>query len=328
MESITKNRQTPATLRAMVARAYGAEQVPTGEPDTWLEELGHGWFNVAYRILLRDGRAVVVKIAPPRDVPVLTAERGAMRIELDALALITARTDVPVPQVDHADLTHELVDADYFFMPYVDAENFGIVTESLSAEQRDAYDEALGAANRELNSIRGSRFGPLAGPGDLSWRTAFTGRGEDTLADGEARGVDIGRDYDEIGKVVALHADVLDDVTEPRFVEWDLWDSNVMVRDGAIVTIIDHERALYGDPLMEAGFAALDLPDLGDSTAFMRGYGREDLTPREQTRRRLYSLHLVVIMAIETVYRGHTTPTQYDWAREKIDTMMRLLTEP
>ena len=60
--------------------------------------------------------------------------------------------------------------------------------------------------------------------------------------------------------------------------------------------------------------------------AFMRGYGHAQLTTREQTRRRLYSLHLVVIMAIETVYRGHTTPTQYDWARGQIDRMMRLLT--
>ena len=101
-----------------------------------------------------------------------------------------------------------------------------------------------------------------------------------------------------------------------------------MVRDGHIVTIIDHERALYGDPLMEGGFAGLDLPDFGDPTAFMRGYGQEQLTPRETTRRRLYTLHLVVIMAIETVYRGHTTPTQYDWARVQIDTMMSLLTEP
>ncbi|KQR08581.1 hypothetical protein [Cellulomonas sp. Leaf334] len=81
-----------------------------------------------------------------------------------------------------------------------------------------------------------------------------------------------------------------------------------MVRDGHIVTIIDHESALYGDPLMEAGFAGTYLSDFGDPTAFMRGYGQEQLTPREQTRRGLYCLHLVVIMAIETVYRGHTTP--------------------
>ena len=88
-----------------------------------------------------------------------------MRIELDSLALIAARTDVPVPQVDHADLSHELVDADYFFMPFVDADNFGIITESLSTEQRDAYNEALGAANRELNSIRGELVRTARRPG-------------------------------------------------------------------------------------------------------------------------------------------------------------------
>ena len=51
MESVTKNRQSPATLRAMVERAYGAGQVPIG--DGWVDELGHGWFNVAYRIRRR-----------------------------------------------------------------------------------------------------------------------------------------------------------------------------------------------------------------------------------------------------------------------------------
>ena len=31
--------------------------------------------------------------------------------------------------------------------------------------ERYGCDEALGAANRELNCIRGTAFGPLAGPG-------------------------------------------------------------------------------------------------------------------------------------------------------------------
>ena len=89
MESITKNRQSAATLRTMVARAYGAEQVPA-EAEDWVGELGHGWFNVAYRIRLRDGPGWSLKIAPPPDVEVMTYERGAMRIELASLALINA----------------------------------------------------------------------------------------------------------------------------------------------------------------------------------------------------------------------------------------------
>lgn len=322
MESITKNRQSPATLRAMIERAYGADRVPDGEG--WASELGHGWFNVAYRIRLRDGAEVVLKIAPPPGVEVMTYERGAMSIELNTLELIRAHTSVPVPAVHFADRSHEVCDADYFFMPYIDADNLGVVGERLPVAERDAYLEQLGSVNRELNSIRGKGFGPLAGPGDPSWRRVFTGMVEDVLADGERRGVDLGWDHDVVRAVLDEHADSLDEVTEPRLVEWDLWEGNVMVRDGRIVAIIDHERAFHGDPLIEVGFAATQIPAFGDSTAFMRGYGHPELTETQRVRRRLYGLHLLLVMVIETVYRGHTDTTQYDWARAQLDDLMAL----
>ncbi|WP_330315540.1 aminoglycoside phosphotransferase family protein (plasmid) [Streptomyces sp. NBC_00523] len=323
MESITKNRQPSDALRAMVERAYGAGRVPAG--DGWASELGHGWFNVAYRIRLRDGAEVVLKIAPPPGVEVMTYERGAMSIELATLDLLRAHTSVPVPAVDFADRTGELCDADYFFMPFVDADNLGIVGGTLTAAQRDAYMEQLGAFNREINSVRGKAFGPLAGPGDESWRRVFTGMVEDVLADGERRGVDIGWDYDTIRAALADHAGSLDEVTEPRLVEWDLWDSNVMVRDGRIVCVIDHERAFYGDPLIEACFTGTQMSDFGDPAPFLRGYGHGELTGTERVRRRLYCLHLMLIMVIETVYRGHTDTKQYDWARPRLDHAMALL---
>lgn len=328
VESITKNRQDRPTLRAMIERAYGADQVPEDLDGDWLEELGHGWFNVAYRITLRDGRRVVLKIAPPPDVEVMTYERGAMGIELAALRMIAERTTVPVPRVDHADTAHDLVDADWFVMPYVDGDNLDVSRDVLDPGVVVACTEALGAANRELNAIRGPWFGPLAGPGDPSWRVAFTGIVEDVLRDGERRGVDIGRDYGVVRQVLAEHAGVLDAVTEPRFVEWDLWAGNVLVREGRIVAVIDHERALYGDPLMESGFVGSQTPAFGDSSAFMRGYGWPELTADEQLRRRLYSLHLMLVMVIETVYRGHTDPGQYDWARARLDEIMALLGRP
>lgn len=321
MESITKNRQSAQTLRAMIARAYGPDQVPA-ENAGWASELGHGWFNVAYRIRLRDGTQVALKIAPPAAVEVLTYEREAMATELSALRLIREHTDVPVPAVHYADQTHELCDADYFFMPYIDADNLGMLRRTLPAAARDAYQEALGAATRELNTIRGTAFGSLTGPGHHSWRVVFTGMVEDVLSDGERRKVDLGWDYDLVRDVLDENADCLDEVVDPRYVEWDLWDNNVMVRDGAIVSIIDHERAFYGDPLIEAGFVATQLPAFGDSAAFMRGYGHGALTATERTRRRLYGLHLTLIMVIETVYRGHTDTRQYHWARERLTEAM------
>jgi aminoglycoside phosphotransferase (APT) family kinase protein len=322
MESITKNRQPIRILRAMAARAFGPDLVPAG--DDWVRELGYGWFNVVYRMELRDGRTVVLKIAPPPAVEVMTYERGAMAIELTALRLITERTDVPVPAVDFADQSHELCAADYFFMPYIDADNLGIIRADLPRADLDAYHEALGAANRKLNSIPGAGFGPLTSPRAGSWRAVFTGIVDDVLRDGERRQVDLGWDYDVVREVVAAHEGTLDEVTEPAFVEWDLWDGNVMIRGGEIVSILDHERAFFGDPLIEAGFHPTQLPALGDPAAFMRGYGRAELTKTEEVRRRLYCLHLALVMVIETVYRAHTDRRQYRWARGQLTDVMAL----
>lgn len=323
MESITKNRQPLRALRAMVARAYGPGQVPPGTG--WVTELEQGWFNVVYQIRLRDGRQAVLKIAPPPAVEVMAYERDAMATELRALQLIGQQTSVPVPVVDFADDSRELCDADYFFMSFIDADNLGVVRGALTAAEADRYHEALGAANRELNAISGPAFGPLAGPGYPSWRAAFTQMVADVLADGERRQAGLGCDYRAVRAAIAANEASLDEVTQPRFVEWDLWDGNVMVRGGAIVSIIDHERAFYGDPLIEAGFAGTQLSAFGDPSAFMRGYGRDSLTQTERVRRQLYCLHLALIMVIETVYRGHTDSRQHDWARAQLAEVMALL---
>ncbi|MEU6248598.1 aminoglycoside phosphotransferase family protein [Glycomyces sp. NPDC047010] len=320
MESITKNRQTPDALRSMIARAYGPGQVPEG--DGFAEELGHGWFNVAYRLRLRDGAQVVLKIAPPPGIEVMTYERGAMDIELASLVLIRERTDVPVPDVHFADASLELCDAPYFFMPFVVGENLGIVADDLDPEAREAYWEQLGALNAGLNAIKGTGFGPLLDPRFDTWRAAFSAMFGDVLADGERRGVDLGYGYDRMRVLLARHADSLDEVTEPRFVEWDLWPSNAMIADGRITCVIDHERAFWGDPLMEAGFCGAELPAFSDAAAFARGWGRGELTATERTRRRLYGLYLVLVMVIETEYRGHTDTKQYDWARRELDGLM------
>lgn len=317
VESITKNRQPQDVLRAMVARAYGPARVPDG--DDWAQELGHGWFNVAYRIQLRDGEQVVLKIAPPAGIEVMTYERGMMATEVRALKLIREHTSVPVPPVHFYDQSRELCDADYFFMAYIDADNLGIVMDQLPPEDLATYRAALGALNRELHTITADHFGGLEhGDPHATWRTVFLGMLEDILRDGERRHVDLGAGYDEVRTLVAARADSLDEVDVPVLVEWDMWESNVMIRDGRIVAIIDHERAFFGDPLMEAGFVATGLPAFGDATAFTRGYGWSPSTGTEHTRRRLYNLHLILIMVIETVYRGHTDRAQYDEARARL----------
>lgn len=323
MESITKNRQPEEVLRAMIGRAYGAAAVPDGEVAT---ELGEGWFNVAYRVRLRDGRRVVLKIAPPADVPVLTYERDLMRNEIAAMRVLEARSEVPIPAIDHADTGRDLCGADWFAMPWVDGDTLDRVVddETVDRAAREGLRVRLGAVNRAINELAGPHFGPIAGPvpGRSTWREVFLGMVGDVLDDGERAGVALGHDYGALRAIVAAGADALDPVVTPRFVEWDLWPGNVLVRDRAIVAVIDHERALWGDPLMESALAGIDLPAFGDPEPFLRGYGRGPLTADERRRRRLYTLYLVLVMTIETHYRGHTDPGPYEWARARLDELV------
>ena len=201
MFSITKNRQDAATLRRMIERAYGPEQVPVG--DDFAHEFTHGWFNAAYWIDLRDGTAVALKIAPPAGVAVLTREQNMMRAELEAMRLAHEHTSVPVPRIDYADLTHELIDADYFFMEFIDADNFGIAADAgeLSPDEIVAGYRHLGELNRELNSVVGphcrrhrSGLGSGRDPRDRRRTRRRARRGHGAAAD---RGRPVGHELDD-----------------------------------------------------------------------------------------------------------------------------------
>jgi aminoglycoside phosphotransferase (APT) family kinase protein len=125
------------------------------------------------------------------------------------------------------------------------------------------------------------------------------------LEDGRARNVDLGCSHDELRSAVLAHAPALDAVSVPRLVHWDAWDSNFFVKDNAIVGLIDFERALWADPLMEAQFRRRQADT-------MRGYGKGTFTVEEEQRCRLYTLHLGLVMRTECAYRNYDTDYVYD----------------
>jgi aminoglycoside phosphotransferase (APT) family kinase protein len=118
--------------------------------------------------------------------------------------------------------------------------------------------------------------------------------------------VDLPASVDEIASIVDAHADALDVVTTPRFVHWDLWDPNVFVDPATwdVVGIIDFERVLWADPLMEAQFTSKRADD-----RLLAAYGKRLFEePFALERRRLYDLALYLVMFIECSYRNYPSP--------------------
>ena len=318
MESRTKNKKSREEIKQLVERAFPGLTIAEGEAGC--RELTEGYFNAAYCIQLSDGRNTVLKIAPSQEAEVLTYEKNMMVTEVAMMRLIKEQTDVRLPEVYYYDNSKEFCDVEYFFMEKLEGENYINIKSGLPKEEIIQIDRQMGDCNRKMNEITGTYFGYPGLPelqGD-HWKEVFLKIMDSVLEDGKRKQAEIGQSYEEVWELIQRHAECLDGYDTPHFVHWDVWDANVFVVQGELVGIIDFERALWGDPLLEPIFRQFD-PDVPE---YWTGYGKTVFSEVEQRRCKLYSLHIYLIMAIECFYRIYDNNDQYQFALSLIaDTM-------
>lgn len=286
----------------MVERSFGGVTLADGEDA--VIELKEGWFNAAYNVCLSDGRQVILKIAPPANAEVMTYEQNIMATEVASMRQVSQNPAIPVPEIYYFDTTRDLCDSDYFFMQKLSGENYEHVKASLPPATQAQVDRQIGAIIREINGFTGTYFGydgnsALRG---ATWKEAFIKIMEAVLEDGRLKNADYGYETSEINAAIHKHAASLEVVSIPRLVHWDAWDLNFFVKDGRITGILDFERALWADPLMEAQFRPLATQGVSES---MWGYGKTSFTHAEDQRCHLYTLHLALVMKTECYYRNY-----------------------
>ena len=213
---------------------------------------------------------------------------------------------IPVPEIYYFDTAHDLCDSDYFFMEKLRGENYGQVRNTIPAETQAQIDRQAGAIVREINNFRGEFYGYDGNP-DLraaTWKAAFLKIIDSVIEDGIRKNADYGCPVDEIRAVIDRHAPALEPVDVPRMVHWDAWDLNFFVQDGRITGLLDFERVLWGDPLLEAQFRIMAWVGV---TEALHGYGKTTFTRDEEARCQLYNLHLGLVMKTECHYRNYDT---------------------
>lgn len=319
MESKTKNRKTRAQIEAMAAKAFRGTTL-TEREDAVLE-LKDGWFNASYHIRLADRREVILKVAPQKGAEVMQYERNIMATEVASMRLVRQNPAIPVPEIYFYDDSHDVSDSDYFFMERIVGDNLEHVKESLPPETQASIELHIGEIIREINGFGGSYFGYDGNP-DLrasTWKEAFIKIVESVLEDASRKNAAFDYGYDELRAAVRKHASALEEVTAPCLVHWDAWNPNFFVKGARIVGIIDFERALWAEPLIEAQFRRLGG---GGVTNSMRGYGKTSFTFSEEQRSHLYSLHLALTMNTECYYRNYDTDEIFNLSRRFIGEAM------
>lgn len=323
MESRTKNRKTREQVTRMVNKAFGgAKLADSGDA---LTELKEGWFNAAYNVRLDNDKEVILKIAPPREAEILTYEKDIMITEVESMRLAAKNPAIPVPEIYYFDTDRDLCDSYYFFMEKLSGDNLGHIRESLSPEEQAEIDRSIGGIIHELNGFTGTYFG-YEGNSDLradTWKEAFQKIVDSVLEDGRKKNAEYGFTIEDIRDTVLKHSGMLASVTTPCLVHWDAWDLNFFVKDGKISGILDFERALWADPLMEAQFR----PYPQSITESMRGYGKTTFSYDETVRCILYTLHLALVMKTECYYRNYDTDEVSNIAMGMLTGTMKWLQE-
>lgn len=153
-------------------------------------------------------------------------------------------------------------------MEFLPGQPYNKVKELLAAEERRQIEEELGQLNRRINTLRSDRFGYYAQETEQGndWPTVFAAMVSGLLADAQDKNIKLPADEEEVAVVLRQREAFLKEVATPSLVHWDLWDGNVFVEDGRITGLIDCERVLWGDPLMEYYFRSL----AGDNFPFLQ----------------------------------------------------------
>lgn len=273
-----------------------------------MKELTDGWFNAAFLLSLPDGREFVLKVAPPPSVKLLRYEAEILRAEVEAMGRVKGL--VPVPTVVAHDAWGSVLSSPYFLMERLSGIPYNHLRETLNADQQRGVEVQTGRIVKALGIPGAKGFGLWNGPFFTTWREAFEHLMTALRLDAEEAGVDLPDGCWDAG---LRHLSALNEVVEARLVHWDLWEGNLFVDPTtlAVTGVIDFERALWGDPLMEINFFL-------KRDGFLEGYGADLVaSPGGPSRRYLYDLYLMLVMVVESKYRGFTAEHEA-WPREQL----------
>jgi aminoglycoside phosphotransferase (APT) family kinase protein len=287
MRSPTQRYLDIGTIEGLLGPSLGAKVTDAAE-------LSGGTFAAVWRARLGDGRDVVVKVGPPSEARLLRYERGLIEAEAAYFRMVRdGAPGVPVPDVLHL------------------GDNWIVTTLLPGQSLTDLSDtaavrEQLGATIAGLHRITGPHFGYTGDrPAGPDWPTAYGAIIDALLADAADWDVPLPAGLDELA---ARHSANLATVTRPALLHFDLWDGNVLAAEDRLTGVVDGERFLWGDPLLDLVSPALfhrieDEPE----HPFLRGYtAATDLVLDDDARTRLalYRVHLYLLMLAEGPSRG------------------------
>ncbi len=307
MESVTKKVISEEELKKILDSVYNYKR----KLMSYLE-LTDGCFNNSYHLIFEDGEQVVLKVAPPKDVEVLTYEKNMMETEVQVMRMVEENTCVPVPHIIAFDCSKTIIDSPFFLMEYLEGEPFNKLYDKFSDEILLGIHKKVASYAKEIHQVKAPFFGLLNQTSCQfqTWYPCFVKLMKDLFDDLSRKDYVVPFSEDEIMNILFENQEAFMEVKEPVLLHKDIWDGNVFVReDGTISGLIDFERAIYAEPLLDLVCSMKE-----ETVHYIRAIGlSEDFTENEKIRIAFYRFYLFFMMSIEIPYRKYSDQGFIDW---------------
>lgn len=297
MQSKTKFLLDDITIKMLFKKA-GIDGVKSISP------LGDGMYNAVYEVVA--DKPYVLKIAPKKDVAVLTYESSMMKSEVYWYSVMREKTDIRVPDVYYFDFSCELIPTEWFVMEKMEGQTRGNF--KMTDEEKADVNAKTAQMVSKMHSVRNDKFGYIQNGLYDNWYLALRSMVSNLLNDLKRV-----NKHSKRGEKLLSYIDEYKDVFEKAeccMVNFDIWDPNIMcTRENGEVQYawIDPERCFWGDRIVD--FICLEtMNDLEDKKESLEAYNKVAEFPIEvnrETKIRYAAAQglMALIMETEKYYR-------------------------
>lgn len=286
-----KNYLPDEIVREMYIKAFNKSS-----DNISIKHLSGGLKSAVY-LIEDNGNRVVLKVAPENNVGIITADKNTFNYEVQMLKLME-KVDIPTPRVLYYDDSCSLCSTSYFFMTYLEGINYFEKNDTISDEDKKRIEYKLGRICKKITSLKADKFHIPSNP-NKTFKDNYDFilyLFELLFEDASRNGLDITSTISNIKEILESRKKELTSNIQISLSHIDLWDGNILVKNGNITGVVDFSDLYCCDELMTFYFHTIDGIDKKE---FLRGYGKEELTHDEKIRIEIYRMYILLKMIVE-----------------------------
>ena len=261
-----------------------------------------GGTKSAVYLLQDDKNKIVLKISTKQQDKLLSFEKNTIWWESKMLKLMELKS-IPAPRLFKYDDSCKICDSPYILMSYIEGKTFEECKKNLSENEINNIEYQIGQVCSNICEIRGNDFYLPSNP-EKKYNNNFEfilDLFNMLLEDANRKNINIGiLSYDEIIQLIKKYEEILTNINNLCLVHSDIWDGNIIIKDGKISGIVDFADIYFCDELMTFYFHTIK-PET--SKKFLEGFGKDNLTFEENIRISIYKLLVLLKMYVESNYK-------------------------